>query len=59
MKPSKFKISILVESYDKKKLLKFAQMATMPKGPYFPNYQSYQSQILKADIEVLNQDPYL
>ena len=32
MKPSEFKISHSVESYDKKKLLKIAEISTMPKS---------------------------
>ena len=36
---SQFKISLLFESYDLKKPLKIAEMATLPKIAQFPNYK--------------------
>ena len=38
----------------RKKKLKIAIIATMPKSAWFPSYQRYRSQILIAQIEVLN-----
>ena len=55
MKPSEFKISISVESYDEK-LLKITEIATLLKIEMFLNYQRYRSQILIAQIEDLNED---
>ena len=39
-----------------KKLLKFTEIATLPKNEKFPNCQRYPSQILLAQIEDLNED---
>ena len=50
MKPSEFKISISVESYNEK-LLKITKILTLPKSRQFPNYQRYRSQILIAQIQ--------
>ena len=52
---SELGISLSVESYGKKKLLKIAEMA-LPKRAYFPNYQRYRFQILIAQFEEFNQD---
>ena len=48
MKPSAFKVSILVESYD--------EITTLPKSTYFLNHQRYRFQILIAQIKDLNKD---
>ena len=55
MKPSEFKISFSVKSYDKK-LLKITEIAMLRKSPQFSNYQRYRFQILIAQIGVFNED---
>ena len=40
----------------RKKTLKIADIAMMPKSAYFPNYQKYRIKILKVQVESLNQD---
>ena len=59
MKPSEFKISISVESYDEITAEIAAKIAknmcfSLPKSTYFPSYQRYQSKILISEIEDLN-----
>ena len=39
-----------------KKLLKIAEIATLPKSAWSPNYQIYLYQILIGQIEDLNED---
>ena len=64
MKPSEFEISVSVENYDKK-LVKNGPICYIAKKYVVSNHQRYQSQILVALIEDLNQDcvkissPYL
>ena len=39
-----------------KKLLKITEIATLSKSTQFPNHQRYQSQVLKEQIEDVNED---
>ena len=55
MKPSEFKISHSVESYDEK-FLKITKIATLPKSAQFSNHQKYRYQISITQIEHLNKD---
>ena len=58
MKPTEFKFSLSVESYDEKTAENYQNFYVAEKHicMYFPDYQRYRSQILIAHIEDLDQD---